>query len=85
MWKWKRSAEPAAIENTANPFKIGDRVEFAPNAQAYGWSWSSFKRLRIEPGDIGVVTRIEKDAYIYLDDDRGGFHWQCFKRASEKP
>jgi hypothetical protein len=26
----------------------------------------------------GVVTRIESGMYLFLDDERGGFHWQCF-------
>jgi hypothetical protein len=62
------------------PFKIGDRVRFAPNAHSFGWAWSSFDRLRLHPGDIGIVTRIESDALL-IDDDRGGFHWECFERA----
>jgi hypothetical protein len=64
-----------------NPFKIGDRVRFAPNAHAYGWAWSSFDRMRLQPGDTGVVTRIGKDVYLYLDDERGGIHWECFERV----
>jgi D-serine deaminase-like pyridoxal phosphate-dependent protein len=64
----------------AIPFKIGDRVRFAPNAHACGWTWSSFDRLRLEPGDTGIVTRIEKGCPV-LDDERGGMHWECFERA----
>jgi len=64
-----------------NPFKIGDRVVFSPDKRTIGWSWPSFDRLRLKPGDIGVVTRIEKDMYLYLDDERGGFHWECFKKV----
>lgn len=63
----------------ANPFKIGDRVVFEPDEHALGWAWSSFDRLRLKSGDTGVVTRVEKGIYLYLDDNRGGFHWQCFK------
>jgi hypothetical protein len=66
----------------ANPFKVGDSVIFAPNDHAIGWSWSSFDRLRLHPGDTGIVTRVDKEMYLYLDDDRGGFHWECFKLAS---
>ena len=65
---------------TPNPFMIGDRVVFHPDAHAYGWSWPSFDDVRLHPGDTGVITRIDKDIYLYLDDDRGGFHWECFKR-----
>jgi tryptophan synthase beta chain len=65
-----------------NPFKIGDRVTFTPNAHTIGWSWSSFDRLRLKPGDTGIVTRIENEMYLYLDDDRGGFHWEGFKLAT---
>jgi hypothetical protein len=66
----------------ANPFKIGDRVTFAPDEHAMGWAWSSFDRLRLHLGDTGIVTRIGKENYLYLDDDRGGFHWECFKKAN---
>jgi hypothetical protein len=55
-------------------FKIGDRVRVAPDAHAYGWTWPAFERMRLNPGDTGVVTRIAKDAYLYLDDERGGLH-----------
>lgn len=68
-------------EAATNPFKIGDRVIFSPSEHDIGWTWSSFDRLRIHPGDIGIVTRIEKENCLYLDDDRGGFHWECFKKA----
>jgi len=64
-----------------NPFKVGDRVVFSPSEHTIGWEWSSFERLRLKPGDIGVVTSIEKGDYLYLDDRRGGFHWQNFRRA----
>jgi hypothetical protein len=67
-----------------NPFKLGDRVVFAPNERAIGWAWSSFDRLRLKPGDAGVVTRIENNGYLYLDDERGGFHWECFQLAQER-
>ena len=64
------------------PFKIGDKVTFLPDERTVGRAWSSLERLRIKPGDTGVVTRIEKDMYVYLDDDRGGFHWECYKKIS---
>ncbi len=69
-------------EQKVNPFKIGDRVIFAPNEHTVGWSWSSFDRLRLKPGDSGIVTRIDKGMYLYLDDGRGGFHWESFKPTS---
>ena len=65
-----------------SPFKIGDKVIFAPGEHAVGWEWPTFKRTRLKPGDVGVVTRIEKGIYLYLDDGRGGYHWECFKKAS---
>jgi hypothetical protein len=63
------------------PFEVGDRVSFAPDEHAYGWTWPSFEQIRLKPGDTGVVTRTEKGAYLYLDDGRGGLHWECFNRA----
>jgi hypothetical protein len=63
------------------PFKIGDQVKFVPDEHACGWTWSSFDRMRLKPGDTGIVTRIEKEVYLYLDDDRGGLHWECFHEA----
>jgi hypothetical protein len=65
--------------NETNPFKIGDRVCFQPDERAIGWSYSSFDRVRLEPGDIGIVARVKDEQYLYLDDDRGGFHWKCFR------
>jgi hypothetical protein len=64
-----------------NPFKIGDQVRFLPDEHAFGWSWPSIERARLKPEDAGVVTRIEQGVYLYLDDDRGGFHWECFESA----
>ena len=64
-----------------NPFKIGDLVTFEPNERAVGWAWPSFERLKLKPGETGTVTRIDRGMYIYLDDYRGGFHWECFKKA----
>jgi hypothetical protein len=69
-----------AIKKTSNPFKVGDKVVFSPSEHDIGWAWSSFDRLRIHPGDIGLVTKIANDI-IYIDDGRGGFGWQCFKKA----
>ena len=62
-----------------NPFKIGDRVVFDPDERTIGWTYSSFDRLRIHPGDVGIVTKIVDDL-IFIDDNRGGFAWDCFKR-----
>jgi len=64
-----------------NPFKIGDEVVFSPNEHTVGWSWATFERVRLKPGDIGTITRIERENYIFLGDGRGGFHWECFKPA----
>lgn len=64
-----------------NPFKLGDRVVFSPDDRTVGWIWPTFERVHLKPGDVGTVTRIEKENYLYLDKDRGGFHWQCFKKA----
>jgi hypothetical protein len=72
----------STMNNRENPFKIGDKAIFSPDEHAIGWSWSSFDRLRIHPGDIGVVTQITEGAYLYLDDGRGGFHWECFKKVT---
>jgi ATP-dependent exoDNAse (exonuclease V) alpha subunit len=68
------------MNRPCNPFKIGDKVVFTPDEHAIGWTWSSFDRLRLKPGDIGVVTKIVEDA-LYIDDGRGGFSWECFKPA----
>jgi ATP-dependent exoDNAse (exonuclease V) alpha subunit len=66
----------------SNPFKVGDRVIFTPDERTIGWIWPTFDRVRLKPGDTGVVTRIYKDVYLYIDDERGGFHWECFKNAT---
>jgi hypothetical protein len=66
------------------PFKLGQRVVFTPNDHAKGWSLHTFERVRLKPGDSGLITRIEKDSYIFLDDERGGFHWECFSAANSK-
>jgi hypothetical protein len=63
-----------------NPFKIGDTVVFAPDARTLGWVWPTLERIRLKPGDVGVITRIEREDFIYLDDERGGLHWESFKR-----
>lgn len=68
-------------EQRSSPFKIGEHVEFAPSEHAYGWTCHSFERIRLKTGDLGIVTRIEGEVYLFLDDDRGGLHWECFKRA----
>jgi hypothetical protein len=67
--------------NRKNPFQLGDFVVFAPDDRTIGWTWSSFDRLRIHPGDKGIVSRIQGDL-IFLDDGRGGFDFECFKPAS---
>jgi hypothetical protein len=68
------------IENqSTNPFKIGDRVVFAPDGRSIGWDWPIFERVRLKPGDSGVITRIEKDVYLYLDDERGAFTGSAFR------
>ena len=37
----------------------------------------------LHPGDVGTITRIANDQYVFLDDERGGFRWQCFQRIAE--
>jgi hypothetical protein len=66
----------------ANPFKVGDRVIFDPKDRAIGWSWPSFDDVRLRPGDTGTITRIHEESYLYLDEGRGGFHWECFRRLA---
>jgi hypothetical protein len=65
-----------------NPFKLGDRVVFNPDEWTIGWTYSSFDRLRIHPGDEGIVTKIIDDL-IFIDDGRGGFAWECFSQACD--
>jgi hypothetical protein len=64
-----------------NPFKVGDQVRCEPSDHATGWSWPTFERVRLNPGDTGIVTRIREENYLYIDDERGGFHWECFKKV----
>jgi len=64
------------------PFKVGDRVIFAPDARTKGWQGETFERYGVHEGGIGVIVRIEDGQYIWLEGDRGGFHWQCFKKAT---
>jgi hypothetical protein len=71
------------LKDTMIPFKIGDRVVFSPDERTIGWSWATFDRVRLKPGDVGVVTEIKDGVYLYLDDGRGGFHWECFKAATK--
>jgi hypothetical protein len=66
-------------EQAPCPFKIGDRVTFLPDERTYGWTWPLFEVMRLKPGDSGKVTRIAQDMYLYLDNERGGMHWECFK------
>jgi len=64
-----------------NPFRVGDRVTFNPAERVVGWSWSYFDRVRLHPGESGVVTRISDGEYLWLDDERGGFHWECYSHT----
>ena len=40
-----------------------------------------FERFRLKPWDTGLITRISQEDYLYLGDDRGGFHCECFKKV----
>ena len=42
-----------------NPFKIGGQVVFAPDERTVGWEWPTFERIRLKPGDVGVITQRE--------------------------
>jgi hypothetical protein len=64
------------------PFNVGDRVVFAPDERTKGWQGEAFDRFGVHEGDKGVIARIEGGQYVWLENDRGGFHWQCFKRIS---
>ena len=70
------------MDNRGNPFKIGDRVVFSSDERSVGWIWSRFDRLRIHPGDIGTVTKIDDDV-ICIDDGRGGLAWELFKPVED--
>ena len=64
-----------------NPFKIGDRVTFAPGEHTIGWMYLSFFDMRLFPGDTGTITRL-KENFVYIDD-KGGISWQTFVPANE--
>ena len=54
-----------------------------PDQHTIGWTqqaWDS-QKIRLHPEDVGVITRIANAQYVYLDDDRGGFHWSQFQRV----
>jgi hypothetical protein len=34
-------------------------------------------------GQMITNKQLGKDMYLYLDDERGGFHWECFSRTSK--
>jgi hypothetical protein len=75
------------MRSLPNPFRVGDKVQFVPNEHAQGWSW--FGPGTIQPNDVGVVSRVQNDAYLYIkrteaDADSpevGGFHWECFRKV----
>jgi hypothetical protein len=78
---WERLDLDFNDEQSRKSVQDWGRVIFSPDERTVGWTWSSFDRLRIKPGDVGVVTKIVEDA-LFIDDERGGFHWECFKAAS---
>ena len=43
--------------------------------------WPTLDRIRLQPGDQGVVTRIEADDFVYIEDGKGGLHWQCIQKV----
>jgi len=75
------------MQSSSNPFQLGDTVQFVPNERAQGWSW--FGPGTIQPNDVGVVCRIEDNAYLYIkrigsgtdSSEVGGFHWECFRKV----
>jgi len=79
--------ESTKVDSLSNPFQLGDKVRFVPNERARGWS--CFGPETIQPDDIGIVSRIQNDAYLYIkliadhpdSPEVGGFQWQCFRRA----
>lgn len=77
-----QTAKNILVNAANNPFHVGDEVVFAPDERTTGWIYPSFDSMRIHPGDIGTVSKIVRDA-IYIDDNRGGISWQCFKKADE--
>jgi hypothetical protein len=45
-----------------NPFKIGDKVIFAPDERAGGWQWLVLiARIKLKPGDVGIITQIARE------------------------
>jgi hypothetical protein len=66
------------------PFKVGDTVIFSPSEHTRGWYQHAWDKLRIKPGDQGIITRIDQGVYVYLDDNRGGFFFDEYKLASQK-
>jgi hypothetical protein len=71
----------------SNPFRVGDKVQFVPDERARGWSW--FGPGTIQPNDIGIVSRLQDNDYLYIklsdsdpdSEEVGGFHWECFRKA----
>jgi hypothetical protein len=37
--------------------------------------------VRLKPEGTGVNASNKKNVYLYLDDEPGGLHWECFSPA----
>lgn len=67
---------------TQNPFKIGDRVVFAPDERTTGWYQHSFERWGMLPGDEGIVTRILGDKVEINNNPNTMLHWTQYRMAN---
>lgn len=84
-----RPSPPAYLFNTGRPQIIANLIadQIRCNVSAMG-SWIERAALSVASSRSnleiisGTVTRIDQGVYLYLDDERGGFHWECFKKTA---
>jgi hypothetical protein len=67
------------------PFRVGDRVIYAPSERGIGLTISDPIASRLVPGQEYRVAELQQGQYVVVQGHThpgGGLHWSEFRRAS---
>ena len=68
------------MSQTQCPFRVGDRVRFAPSERTRGL-YQSIESFGIKPGEIQPIAEIRDGFYLYFANGKGGWPWNEFSAA----
>jgi hypothetical protein len=56
------------------PFKIGDKVKFAPSERTQGL-YQNIEGMGVSIGEVIIIGQIKDNCYLFTENGKGGWPW----------